>query len=53
MYIQTCWVKWVKYHTYVRTSGTSGVNLEKKKEVFPFNREILGRILGPVKVEGS
>ena len=34
MYIQTCWVKRVKYHTDVRTSGTSGVNLEKKRRVF-------------------
>ena len=46
-------VKMVTYQTYANSPGTNGVTIVNTPLVLRFNLEILGRVLGPAKGEGS
>ena len=41
------------YPTYVSLNGMTGATTKKTKHLFPFNKEGLGRILGPARGEGN
>ena len=57
-YMEQClilqpWLRRVTYHPFANSDGMSGVTIVNKWLLFPTNREVLGRVLGPAQGEGN